>query len=275
MRKVVILYFLLSFGMLQAQMIPKLVEISKEKVGKTYQIYARNTNPCPVSVLFTFESNNTCGIPSQRILVEANAQKQLLFTIAACNPKNAFKFNYRFNYWLGDTELSQYDKSFVYMLPFPEGTSYKVMQGYFGEYSHQNEHSIDFEMPEGSKIVAMRAGVVVLVKQDSNRGGGSKSFANDGNYVLIYHEDGTFASYFHLKKDGSVVQEGEKVQQGQLIGYSGNTGWSSSPHLHISIFSFKPKLNEKNMLTYSSFFMVGKNPRTILEKDKRYTSVRP
>lgn len=99
----------------------------------------------------------------------------------------------------------------------------------------------------------MREGVVVLVKQDSNKGEGNKSFAQDGNFILIYHEDGTFVTYFHLRKDGSTVVEGETVQQGQLIGYSGNTSWSSAPHLHISIFSFKPKLNKKNMLNYSSF----------------------
>ncbi|MDX1902760.1 MAG: M23 family metallopeptidase [Thermonemataceae bacterium] len=266
--------FLLSTS-LQAQIKPRLLEVIQEKVSGGYKIYAKNTNACPVSLFFDFQANNTCGIPKGRILVEAKAEKQFLFYLSACQTQEAYKFTYQYTYWLGDTELLKYDEKFTYMLPFSEGASYKVIQGYFGNYSHQAEYAIDFKMPEGSKVTAMREGIVVLVKEDSNRGGGSITFVNDGNFVLIYHSDGTFANYYHFKKSGCVVKEGDIVRQGQLIGYSGNTGWSSEPHLHVDIFSFKPMLNEKNMLTYPAFFMVGKNRQTTLEFGKTYTSVRP
>ncbi|KOY88098.1 hypothetical protein AD998_06935 [bacterium 336/3] len=261
--------------MSNAQVRPKLAEIFKEKEGNVYKIYARNTNFCPISVFFTYTATNTCGFPSERVLVEAQAQKQYLFTIKACNTKDAYNFNYRYTYWLGDTDLKSTDKDFVYMLPFSEGSSYKVMQGYNGSYSHQNENSIDFKTPEGSKVVAMREGVVIAVKEDSNKGGPNSSYANDGNYILIHHSDNTFGLYYHFKQNGCVVNEGDAIKQGQLIGYSGNTGWSSEPHLHVNICSYKPQVNDKNMITYETFFATKGNKKTFLQKDKTYTSVMP
>lgn len=129
-------------------------------------------------------------------------------------------------------------------------------------------------MPEGTPIAAMRGGIVVQVKQDSDSGGSDISFANEGNYVLIYHEDGTFAVYFHLRKNGSMVREGTRVSQGQRIAYSGNTGWSSEPHLHVSVLSYRPKVNTKNTITYPTFFRVLNEEKTMLEKGKSYTAVK-
>lgn len=42
--------------------------------------------------------------------------------------------------------------------------------------------------------------------------------------------------YLHLRKNGSRVKVGQQVEKGQHIGFSGNVGWSSGPHLHISLY---------------------------------------
>ena len=60
------------------------------------------------------------------------------------------------------------------------------------------------------------------------------------NYVNIRHSDGTLGNYYHLKQGGSAVKIGDKVKKGQLIAYSGNTGYTTAPHLHFSVSKVDP-----------------------------------
>lgn len=101
--------------------------------------------------------------------------------------------------------------------------------------SHAGELSLDFKMKPGRKICAAREGVVIEVKEDSDRGGLKNEYINDGNHIIIRHEDGSQAMYWHLKKDGAVINEGDKVTKGRHIGFSGNTGYSAFPHLHFQV----------------------------------------
>jgi len=61
------------------------------------------------------------------------------------------------------------------------------------------------------------------------------------NLIVIQHDDGTTTLYGHLTHDGAAVSSGERVLQGALIGYSGNTGnTNNKPHLHLSAASCDP-----------------------------------
>jgi murein DD-endopeptidase MepM/ murein hydrolase activator NlpD len=126
-------------------------------------------------------------------------------------------------------------------LPYAPGKKFRVTQGYNGEFSHKgsNLYAIDWQMPEGTCVYAARGGLVVKVKDDSSTGGSSMKFDPFNNYVLIRHEDGTLGHYCHLQKSGVVVKPGQSVQTGQLIAHSGNTGFSSGPHLHFSVYRTK------------------------------------
>jgi murein DD-endopeptidase MepM/ murein hydrolase activator NlpD len=75
----------------------------------------------------------------------------------------------------------------------------------------------------------------VEVKEDSNKGGLKTKYYAYGNYILIRHSDSSFAWYFHLQKNGAFVNPGDEVKVGQVIGRSGNTGYSAFPHLHIEV----------------------------------------
>ncbi len=130
------------------------------------------------------------------------------------------------------------DTSFVYHLPFAVKTSHRLVQGYFSHYTHKNRIALDFRMKSGIEILAARNGVVVRVKEDGNRGGLNKKYKPDGNLIVIQHQDGSRAGYWHLQQNGALVNVGDTVLQGQLIGLSGKTGYTLFPHLHFLVWRF-------------------------------------
>lgn len=128
------------------------------------------------------------------------------------------------------------DTSYVYALPFEEGKSFRVIQGYFSRFTHKERAALDFNMKRGSRILAVREGVVVRVKEDGTKGGLNRKYRQHGNNIVIQHADGTRAGYWHLKHNGAVVNVGDTIKKGQLIGYSGKTGYAFVPHLHLMIW---------------------------------------
>ena len=91
-------------------------------------------------------------------------------------------------------------------------------------------------MPTGTRACAARDGTVVAFRQDSAVGAPREKYENAANYVVVQHDDGTFAEYLHLKQNGVAVSLGQKVKAGETLGFSGSTGFSSEPHLHFAVF---------------------------------------
>lgn len=122
-------------------------------------------------------------------------------------------------------------------LPFPAGNEFVVTQGNHGYYSHYyyDSYAIDFSMAQGEEVAALRAGVVLDLKEDSDRGCASEACAEDANYLVVDHGDATFGVYLHLEQDGVLVARGDLVGQGEVVARSGNTGFSSGPHLHVQV----------------------------------------
>jgi murein DD-endopeptidase MepM/ murein hydrolase activator NlpD len=127
------------------------------------------------------------------------------------------------------------DNSYVYRLPFATGSKFLLIQAYNSKMSHRNELSLDFKMKKGSMVCAARAGVVESIKKDSDLGGLKQEYLSEGNHIIIRHADGSVAMYWHLQKDGVLVNEGDSVKKGQHIGFSGNTGYTAFPHLHFQV----------------------------------------
>ncbi len=125
----------------------------------------------------------------------------------------------------------------LHHIPFREGFKTKVMQGFDGYLSHKEDlaFSIDFRCPLGTPVTASRDGRVWAVREDSNKGCGDPSCVNDANYVILDHGDGTYSEYYHLRELGALVEPGDQVCAGQVIGLSGNTGFSTGPHLHFAL----------------------------------------
>ncbi len=91
----------------------------------------------------------------------------------------------------------------------------------------------DFRMPSGVPIVAAADGTVRLARGDSVTGGCDPSFAPQANYIVISHAGGLETQYLHL--ESVVVAAGDKVRAGDLLGYSGKTGWACGSHLHFKV----------------------------------------
>ncbi|MBN8673696.1 MAG: M23 family metallopeptidase [Chitinophagales bacterium] len=128
------------------------------------------------------------------------------------------------------------DTSYVYALPYEAGTKHRIIQGYFGPFSHKERAALDFKMKRGTKILAAREGVVVRVKEDGDRGGWNKKYRPYGNNIVIQHTDGSRSGYWHLQFNGALVSVGDTVQKGQVIALSGKTGYTATPHLHFLVW---------------------------------------
>jgi len=83
---------------------------------------------------------------------------------------------------------------------------------------------IDISVPRGTRVTAPADGVVVFC---GTKGG-------YGNIIAIDHGYGTMTRYGHL--DGFNVRPGQRVKRGDVIGFSGNTGRSTAPHLHYEVW---------------------------------------
>ena len=129
------------------------------------------------------------------------------------------------------------DTSYVYALPYEEGKTFRVIQGYFSHYTHKRRAALDFNMKRGTNITAAREGVVVRVKEDGTLGGLNGKYRAHGNNIVIQHTDGSRAGYWHLQHDGALVNVGDSVKKGQVIALSGRTGFALTPHLHFLVWN--------------------------------------
>ncbi|UJB72448.1 peptidoglycan DD-metalloendopeptidase family protein (plasmid) [Acaryochloris sp. 'Moss Beach'] len=114
-----------------------------------------------------------------------------------------------------------------------------LSQGIRGR-THQGrmEYAYDLAVSIGTPIYAMRSGKVIAVRDKYPDTGGGKENATRFNFVWIEHEDGYRSAYVHLQqgfRSKVDLKAGDHVEAGQLIGYSGNSGWSSGPHLHVEV----------------------------------------
>ena len=128
-----------------------------------------------------------------------------------------------------------HDAPVAYQLPFDE-RRFSVGQAPEGRFSHrdaENRFAVDFTLPEGTPVLAARAGRVTRVQSGFSGNGLAPRDRERANYVRITHDDGSMAVYAHLKPEGVQVRTGQRVRKGQRIGLSGNTGFSTAPHLHF------------------------------------------
>lgn len=194
--------------------------------------------PIEVEIILTEGINMQVKPRLPKRFVVAHGESSRLIELSAINPDKAWQYNLNYHYTLG-APLTKYQSQAVYYPPFVSYESFPITQAFNGKFSHtdaQNKYAVDFSMPEGSEVHAARAGIVMSVDNDFFKSGVDKqAYKARANSIRILHNDGSMAVYAHLQLERAQVNEGMQVQAGQLIAYSGNTGFSSGPHLHFAV----------------------------------------
>jgi murein DD-endopeptidase MepM/ murein hydrolase activator NlpD len=123
-----------------------------------------------------------------------------------------------------------------FLIPFKG--RYRVTQAHGGKFSHKgpkNRYAVDVSMPVGTPVYAAKDGKVVDMKMYFTKAGLDPAAHGKANYIRISHSDGTMTIYVHLKANSQVVKLGQYVKAGELIAQSGNTGYTTGPHLHFAV----------------------------------------
>jgi murein DD-endopeptidase MepM/ murein hydrolase activator NlpD len=107
--------------------------------------------------------------------------------------------------------------------------------GHISMFFGQNENPFNGQwyIHKGVDISTYRQGDPVLATADGQVVTVDYDLGGFGNYIIIKHKHGFYTRYAHLQSFR--VQKGQKIQQGQVIGYIGNTGLSTGPHLHYEV----------------------------------------
>lgn len=136
----------------------------------------------------------------------------------------------------GDTSVYYTTTSNDLLVPFLG--AFKVTQGWNGKFTHKgpkSKYAIDIAMPQGTPIIAVKSGKIVDMKINSTIGGPDPKYRSYANYIRIAHDDGSMSIYVHLMGNSNKFSVGDVVLQGQVIALSGNTGYSTGPHLHFAL----------------------------------------
>ncbi|MBT8081894.1 MAG: M23 family metallopeptidase [Gammaproteobacteria bacterium] len=217
------------------------VSVSHSFTGSGLQFIASNRYHAPVELKLFFD--NIAGVdyphPDDDLLWVIPARSDLvLFELPVLGTVAAPSAQYRY-VWLPGDPAARPASDVTYRVPYSLGTRHEVTQTFPVSATHRTRDSmyaIDFAMPIGTDVIAARGGVVFEVASNNFAGGPDPdAYAKLANLVRILHDDGTFAVYAHLNRNSIRVQPGDRVEAGEYIADSGNSGFSSGPHLHFAV----------------------------------------
>lgn len=213
--------------------------VDTRSFGQEHALVAVNDGPATITLSAQVKGEN---IGSDRDwplvdVIKPHSSKQIAKIFAAI-PGAGYRFKTRYSHAFGDATKVP-DNAISYRLPFANGFRSTVGQAPGGEITTHtapdSRYAVDFSMPQNTPIVAARGGTVIDIKDKFTAGGPNPRLLDKANAITILHSDGSMALYVHLITNGARVQIGQVVQAGQLIGHSGNTGYSTGPHLHFAL----------------------------------------
>lgn len=216
------------------------VRVFEQQTADGLRLIAENSYFCSVQITYQLGSmENVAADTAEQGLtvVPARSQAELL-TVNRGDRTMPMRLEYQFQFLPGDPE-ARHEPESLYRLPYASAENFNVSQAYPDELTHadpSSQHAIDFEMPIGTGVYAARSGIVIEVASDFFQSG--TDLTVDGpraNVVRVHHDDGTMSLYAHLNWNSIRVVPGQRVERGEYLADSGNTGFSTGPHLHFAV----------------------------------------
>ena len=205
--------------------------------GGNVELRARNLREYPVTFTLKLRAPDLPVVGLSTVTRTLAPRQSERVMVLRGDRGSAPEYRYSLEWTVGDMD-AVHDDEHLYALPYASGESYRILQGFGSRFSHigLEEFAVDFDMRVGTPVHAARAGTVVRVEESHSRGCWEDGCGRYANYIVILHSDGTTGEYYHLMQDGALVDIGESVGRGQKIGYSGNTGHTTMPHLHFAVY---------------------------------------
>ena len=200
--------------------------------------FATNTAPAAQSVIIEMAGTNlvTDRAWPQVFVINAGATLDLGY-VRGANPLAGYRFNTRLSS-IGGNYLAPENTDPPFRLPYPDGEAHPIGQAYGGPLtSHSDplmQQAVDFDMPEGTSVLAARDGIVIEVEDGFTAGGTDPFYLDKANQVTVEHTDGTVAVYAHLFPHSANVSVGQHVRAGDLLAKSRATLASAVVRIYIS-----------------------------------------
>jgi murein DD-endopeptidase MepM/ murein hydrolase activator NlpD len=208
-------------------------------------------NECRCTVEFGIKATDANGKEQSARAVVGPRSEQVLLEVPAPPGTGEIRFDY--GYVIGDPAAT-HQPPLPYRAPFAPARSFEVTQAPPDAITHRDagsRNAIDIAMPVGTAVHAARDGLVINVAHKFFRGGTTQEVRDEANFVQVLHDDGTTAVYAHLQMNTVRVRPGQRVQRGEYIANSGNTGYSSGPHLHFVVLRNAGLRSESMPLTFA------------------------
>jgi murein DD-endopeptidase MepM/ murein hydrolase activator NlpD len=214
------------------------ISVDRSDTGTSTQLIAANSCLCVVTLRVSIVQSDFAAIPkgaNYEATLEPGVRQTLVQAPRASSGKAQLEFNWRAA--LGSPK-AVHSPPRPYRVPFAAGSTFTISQAYPTRVTHvtpDSQFAVDIALPDGTPIYAARDGTVINVHHDSFRGAALAVMLDQANLIEILHDDGTIAVYAHLQWNSIRVRIGQRVARGEYIANSGNTGFTTGPHLHFAV----------------------------------------